>query len=176
MRLKVWLCNIFTLSELAQKLVKQYGSPISFQQLAAGTELKLAQPSGRKYGDIQPTLDDYPIDGPKHRTIFGQNALFNLLTMIISNRVDYTVDYQFMINFYNKLSPPNKQALLAFIPIIEYGQRPITGAIGCARNPWGKRAIEHINRNIEAITADPKLLKSLDFWLGPDRLLVDKDE
>ncbi|MGM0525514.1 MAG: hypothetical protein ACQEQ8_04900 [Pseudomonadota bacterium] len=168
--------GIITRSELAQKLIKQYGSPISFQQLAAETELRFAQPTGRKYGDIQPILDDYLIDSPKHRTIFGQNALFNLLTMIVSDRVDYTLDYQLMINFYNNLSPADKQNSLAFIPITEYGQRPVTGAIGCARNAWGKRAIEHINSNIDAITKDPKLLESLDYWLGTDRLLVDKDE
>lgn len=161
--------GVITRKSLAEKLIAQFGSPLSFATLAQQPELRFAQPSGRKYGDIQPILDQYLIDTPQHRSVFGENAVFNLMAMIAADRVDYTVDYEMMIQFYKQLDNEADSEELIYIPIKEYQQRPIIGAIGCARNEWGKKAIESINRVLPAIVDDEAFQQRLDFWLGSDR-------
>lgn len=162
--------GIITRKDVAQRLIEQFGNPVSLEQVASRTKLRFAQPSGRKYGDIQPILETHLRDTDRHKNVFGTNAAYNLLSMIASNRVDYTVDYPMMIRFYQQLGPQSdKDSDLAFIPISEYQQEPIIGAIGCARNTWGKRAIDAINSVLPAIVTSDTLNQSLDFWLGMER-------
>ena len=161
--------GVITRKSLAEKLIARYGSPLSFETVAQQPELRFAQPSGRKYGDIQPILDQYLIDTPQHRSVFGENSVFNLMAMIAADRVDYTIDYEMMIHFYEQLDNETGSEKLIYIPIKEYQQRPIIGAIGCARNEWGKKAIDSINRKLPAIAGDETFQQRLDFWLGSDR-------
>lgn len=163
--------GIITRKALAEQLIKKYGSPISFAALAAESQLGFAQPSGRKYGDIQPIIEQHLMGTPHYRAVFGQNASFNLLSMIATERVDYTIDYQMIMNFYRRLGgakTPNASPL-AFIPIKEYANQPIVGAIGCARNAWGEQAIEKMNAVLPEIKSDKNFIHSLDFWLGERR-------
>ena len=161
--------GIITRQSIADKLTERFGSPLSFEVIARETELGFAQPSGRKYGDIQPVLEKFLINTSRHRAVFGQNASFNLLTMIATGRVDYTVDYEMMLHYYQQLNGKLSTAELVYLPIKEYQQKSVTGAIGCARNDWGKDAIKSINEILPAVKRDHELTKSLDYWLGTDR-------
>lgn len=161
--------GIITRRDIADKLISQYGSPISLEQVAADTSLRFAQPKGRKYGDVQPIIEEYLSGSSHHREIFGHNAVGNLFAMILKGRVDYTLDYQMMVTLHRQSKGPSDQAELAFIPIEEYHGRTIPGAVGCARNAWGKNAVAKINSSIEAIRSDPDFQQSLDYWLGDDR-------
>lgn len=163
--------GIITRKALAEQLIKKYGSPLSFEALASESKLGFAQPSGRKYGDIQPIIEKYLMGTPHYRAVFGQNASFNLLSMIATERVDYTIDYQMIMTFYHRLGGAKSvnASPLAFIPIKEYGDQPIVGAIGCARNAWGKQAINKMNAVLPQIKSDKQFIHSLDFWLGEQR-------
>ncbi|MBT42350.1 MAG: hypothetical protein CMF12_07470 [Idiomarina sp.] len=162
--------GIITRKSVAEQLRQQFGDQISFADIASQTELRFAQPSGRKYGDIQPILEEHLIDTDKYQDVFGNNATYNLLSMIATDRVDYTVDYPMMIKLYRQLGAVNTaESQLTFIPITEYQQKPIIGAIGCARTPWGKQAIDAINSVLPKIKQNKEFNRSLDFWLGADR-------
>ena len=162
--------GIITRKTVAQKLYHQFGQDISLTDVASQTALRFAQPSGRKYGDIQPIVEAYLRDTERHKNVYGTNASYNLLSMIASHRVDFTVDYPMMINFYQQLGPvPGSDSELVFIPITEYQQKPIIGAIGCARNNWGKQAIDAINSVLPAVKSSKTFNQSLDFWLGKNR-------
>jgi len=169
--------GIITRSSLASELKEKYGNPVSLKKLLAQSELRFAQPVGRRYGDIQPLLDEYLIGTKYHKQVNGEYALYNLLAMIQIERVDYTIDYEMMIASYQR----NKDGFgngepLAFIPIKEYEGKKIRGAVGCSNNEWGKNATRLIDRVITNIRNNNDFRQSLDYWLGNDRPKLNESE
>lgn len=169
--------GIITRSSLAAKLKEKYGHPISLKKLLAQSELRFAQPVGRRYGDIQPLLDEYLIGTKYHKQVNGEFALYNLLAMILINRVDYTIDYEMMIQSYQRSEEnfANGESL-AFIPIKEYDGKMIRGAVGRSNNQWGKNATRLIDRVIKKIRNNNDFQQSLDYWLGNDRPKLSESE
>lgn len=169
--------GIITRSSLASEITQKYGNPVSLEQLLAESELRFAQPIGRRYGDIQHLLDKYLIDTKHHKQVSGEFALYNLLAMILVNRVDYTIDYEMMIQSYQRNAQSQESSeILTFIPIKEYSGKVVRGAIGCSNNEWGKNAIKLIDQVVPQIRADSEFQQSLNYWLGDNRPKLDKPE
>lgn len=169
--------GIITRSSLASEIIKKYGSPVSLEQLLAKSELRFAQPVGRRYGDIQHLLDKYLLGTKYHKRVNGEFALYNLLAMILIERVDYTIDYEMMIQSYqrNAGALENDDSLM-FIPIKEYKGKVVRGAVGCSNDDWGKNATKLINQVINDVRSNDKFQQSLDYWLGEDRPKFDQSE
>lgn len=159
--------GIITRAGTATKIIEEYGHPVRFSELVKDPELRFAQPTERRYGRLQPLLKEHLIDSDNFSFISGENAHVNLLTMIVNERIDYTIDYSMIMTFYNKTK--NKNSGLVFLPIEEYSGVIIEGAVGCTSNEWGRNAVNQLNKVIHQLQADPDFLRSLDKWLGRDR-------
>lgn len=162
--------GIITRASLAKDIVEKYGNPVSLEKLLAESELRFAQPVGRRYGDVQHLIDEYLLGTKHHKQVYGELALYNLLAMILINRVDYTIDYEMMIQSYRRNAEPQESdEALSFIPIQEYEGKVVRGAVGCSNNEWGKNATQLIDNAINRIRHNSEFQQSLDYWLGSDR-------
>ncbi|MAO68140.1 MULTISPECIES: hypothetical protein [Idiomarina] len=162
--------GIITRASLAKDITERYGNPVSLEKLLAESELRFAQPVGRRYGDIQHLIDEHLVGTKHHKQVYGELALYNLLAMILINRVDFTIDYEMMIQSYQRNAGAQKsKEALSFIPIEEYEGKVIRGAVGCSNNEWGKNATQLIDKAINDIRRNKDFQQSLDYWLGTDR-------
>ncbi|MDV6315218.1 TIGR02285 family protein [Idiomarina sp. HP20-50] len=159
--------GIITTADNAKKIIQKYGHPVRFSELVKDADLRFAQPTERRYGRLQPLLEEHLIDSENFSFISGQNAHVNLLTMLVNDRIDYTVDYKMVMVYYNETK--DKNSGLVFLPIKEYDGVVIEGAVGCTDNEWGRNAVDQLNKVIQQLQADPDFQRSLDKWLGNDR-------
>jgi len=159
--------GIITRSDIAAVIIRKYGQPVNFSSLVTDSNLRFAQPAERRYGSLQPLLEEHLIDSDNFSFISGDNAHINLLTMIVNARIDYTIDYEMIITYYNEIDFNNNE--LVFLPIKEYEGEVIEGAVGCSNNEWGREAVEQLNSVIGQLKSDPDFQQSLDQWLGSER-------
>lgn len=159
--------GIITRADTAGKIIEKYGHPVRFSELVKDSALRFAQPTERRYGRLQPLLEEYLIGSENFSFISGENAHVNLLTMIVNERIDYTIDYSMIMAYYNETK--NKNSGLVFLPIEEYNGVVIEGAVGCSNNEWGHNAVNQLNKVIHQLHAAPDFQRSLDKWLGSDR-------
>ena len=65
---------------------------------------------------------------------YRDDAQVNLMTMLLSQRVDYTIDYEMIKRYYDTTYQRSSQEQLVFLPIKEYEGQSIEGAIGCSND------------------------------------------
>lgn len=156
-------------TKAAKEIISRYGNPVRFAALVKDTGFRFAQPIERRYGSLQPLLEKYLIGKPHYRIVTGDNAQVNLMTMLLNHRVDYTVDYEMVKRFYEADQPPNDEEKLVFLPIAEYQNEVIEGAIGCSDNAWGERAAAALNAAVPRLQSNARFQQALDTWLGKQR-------
>lgn len=159
--------GIIARANVAAKIIKKYGQPVKFSDLVKDSDLRFAQPAERRYGKLQELLETHLINSENFSFISGENAHVNLLTMIVNDRIDYTIDYRAIMTYYNETEA--KDSGLVFLPIEEYKGVVIEGAVGCSNNEWGRNAVNQLNKVIHQLQADPDFQRSLDKWLGTTR-------
>ncbi|ATZ74445.1 hypothetical protein CWC33_12375 [Idiomarina sp. X4] len=159
--------GVITDRDTGQYITAKYGYPIQFEQLAKDTDLRFGQPDERRYGKLQPFIDDYLLNASNFSFISGQQSHVNVLAMILNDRIDYTVDYKMVKTYYQRTHDDGDK--LSFIPIAEYADEVIEGAVGCTRNEWGKRTIETLNSAISSVQSNSEFQRALERWLGPNR-------
>ena len=159
--------GVITDRDTGQYITAKYGYPIQFEQLAKDTDLRFGQPDERRYGKLQPFIDDYLLNASNFSFISGQQSHVNVLAMILNDRIDYTVDYEMVKTYYQRTHDDGEK--LSFIPIAEYADEVIEGAVGCTRNEWGKRTIETLNSAISSVQSNSEFQRALERWLGPNR-------
>lgn len=159
--------GVITNQDTAQYITAKYGYPVRFEELAKDTDLRFGQPDERRYGKLQPFIDDYLLNSSNFSFISGQKSHVSVLAMILNDRIDYTVDYEMIKTYYQRTHDDG--AKLSFIPIAEYDGQVIEGAVGCTRNEWGKRTIETLNSAISSVQSNSEFQRALDRWLGPNR-------
>lgn len=163
--------GIITRAAIASQIIKKYGQPVVFSKLVQDPDLRFAQPTERRYGRLQGILEEFLIDSDNFSFISGDNANVNLLTMIVNKRIDYTIDYNSIMAYYNETQ--DQPSGLVFLPIAEYDNELIEGAVGCSNNEWGRNAVNQLNRVIPQIKTDPDFQRALDKWMGNNRPRTD---
>lgn len=145
---------------LAAEIANRYGSPVAFELLLSATQYRLGYPAGRRYAELQPLLDKYPpfLARP------GVGGAVTILQMIQAERLDYTIDYPVVANYFNRTGQGN----ISSLPIKEQQQDHIPGAIGCARSDWGRQVVNLINSVMPQVRQDPVFLEVLNLWSGAD--------
>lgn len=148
---------------LLDKLDLQENAPVSLARLLSMNTLAFGLPSARKYPDaLQQELDKYI--GQSHVIeIGGTESPMRVLRQIARSRLDYTIDYPSALKYF---SVTDNDHSLVFLPTTEMGSTPVEGAIGCTNNPWGRKAIEHINRALPQLKSDPEYRANQVFWLN----------
>lgn len=148
--------HIITSAATAKTLRAVYGEPVSLEKLLDDPRFRLGYPAGRRYGVLQPLLNEHD----PYLARAGTGGAVAILHMISSGRLDYTIDYPIVANYFQRLY--NRS--MVTLQIAENNQQPVAGAIGCANNAWGHSKIAEINRVITQIRQDPELLEVLQLW------------
>lgn len=143
---------------MALELSSRFGSPVAFERLLQQRQYRLGYPAGRRYAELQPLLDQYPpfLARP------GTGGVIAILQMIQADRLDYTLDYPIVANYFNR----TQQGALSSLPILEQQQDHIPGAIGCARSDWGQQVVQMINGVMPQVRQDPEFIEVLNLWAG----------
>lgn len=155
--------GIITRPDLATSLAKKYGNPVDLERMLAERKYRFVQPIGRMYGQLQSLLEQYLLDTPLHVDLNSDNANTAMLSMILRERIDFTIDYPMIKAYYEQTEGGN----LAFLPIAQLAGERIKGAVACTRNDWGATAIQQINSAIPQLQQDPAFQQTLKQWLEP---------
>lgn len=79
-----------------------------------------------------------------------------VLQMLASGRIDYTLDYDFVLQYQKGLTPALQE--LVSVPLQGHGELQLSG-IACPRTPWGARAVQRL-RQLLATPAGIAALKA----------------
>lgn len=152
--------QILTRTQLVSDLVNHVGQPITLGSLLAQPQYRFGYPAGRRYAELQLLLDKYPpfLARP------GEGGAVAILQMIHADRLDYTIDYPIIANYFNL----TRQGNISRLPIPEQQQDHIPGAIGCANTDWGQQVITLIDSVMPKVRQDPAFLDVLNLWSGTD--------
>ena len=155
--------QLITNSETAARILQKYPLPVSLSDLLADDSFRFGYPAGRRYGVLQPLIEGQD-NRPGNRLVrAGDNGPPAILQMISAGRLDFTIDYS-IIKRYVELTTSEQ---LVMLPIAENDQQPVTGAIGCTNNAWGRNVIEQINAVMLQIRQDNDFQDSQNFWFEP---------
>ncbi len=127
-------------------LPRNAAGEVDLTRLIADPALHGGLIEGRSYG---PTLDAVlarrPANGPAPVLYSGGDFGSKLLPMMALGRVDYTIEYELVLNttdFDTKLT-----GTLQSVPIQGAGDLVVAG-VACPRNPWGLAAITEIDKRL----------------------------
>lgn len=153
--------GIITRPELAAEISRRFGHPVDLSKLLQ-SELRFGFPPQRRYGKLQPMLDDHRLRSPNHVSFdSGKDATMLHLQMLSQHQLDATIDYISSLNFYAMHS----RRKLVFMPIAGY-QDWLPGAVACPDTNWGQLAVLRVNAVINRIREDQALQQNLQFWFG----------
>lgn len=153
--------GIIIRAEMESELTQKYGNPVDLAQVLA-SELRFGFASQRRYGTLQPLLDQHRAHSPRHVNFeAGSDASMLHLEMLSQGQLDVTLDYISSLHYFKRHS--KKQ--LVFIPIKGY-QDWVPGAVACPDSNFGQLAILRINAVIDKVRQDQALQQNLQFWFG----------
>lgn len=97
----------------------------------------------------------------------------SLTKMVITGRIDYTIDYPIVASYYEKIL--NAQGSLVSIPISE--MEPVTYIyMNCTKNEWGRKVIEKWDEELMKIkpTAEYRKIVEMGYTADTGLLLIRK--
>jgi uncharacterized protein (TIGR02285 family) len=166
--------GIITRPELAATISQHFGDPVDLAQLLR-SELRFGFPLQRRYGKLQPLLDNHRMHSPSHISFdTGKDSSMLHLQMLSNQQLDITIDYVSSLNYYVR----HARQPLVFLPIKGY-EDWLAGAVACPDTPWGQRAVTRVDAVINRLREDKTLRQSLQFWFGetlPPYPVASKDE
>lgn len=138
--------------------------PVSLSQWLSSGEYRYGFPQGRRYGVLDPILEQYKQRYPKQvLERAGPGEADSVLSLIEIGRVDFTVDYPMVLKYHRLLRSQTSQSLQTYA-IAENQANPPIQAMGCANNEWGQRVIADINSVIVPLRVHPNFLRAKQFW------------
>jgi len=153
--------GIITRPELVPELTKKYGNPLDLELMLQDQTYRFGQPVGRLYGKLQPLLEKYLLGTSQHTDISGDTANTSMMSMILSKRLDFTIDYPMVKRFYEETEGRS----LAFIPVTQLVGDIIIGAVACTKNAWGDETVRRINEVIPEVQNNANFIQAQELWL-----------
>lgn len=153
--------QVMTRPALASQLRRQFGPQPAFANLLRVPNLRFGYPAGRKYGILQPLIEAHQQQHPQQvlqRT--GDNETIAMLNMVAHNRLDYTLEYPFVYQYYRELGGEE----LTLLPLTENQTEQPSGVIGCGNAPENQQLMPQINQVIPQLRRDPVFLQALRRW------------
>jgi uncharacterized protein (TIGR02285 family) len=134
---------------------------VSLQQLTRREDVQGLVMSARYYGS---TVADWvkPAPDSNVRAMVAPKA-GNLLTMLSASRMDYTLEYPMVVEYYQRSQ--GKPGELVSLPIDEVGEPPV-GYFSCTRNPWGRAVIGDIDRALREVARLPEARQVYGRWMN----------
>lgn len=88
----------------------------------------------------------------------------NVLKMVAHGRADYTIDYDYALQYASRTEP--EIGRLHTVPIAQNNQ-PMLGGIACPRNAWGLAAARRIERIVATREGAAAMIKAQNSWHTP---------
>lgn len=152
--------QLITTPQIAERIKQHYAIPVPLEQLLADPDFRFGYPKGRKFGRLQPLIEQ----AEKVNQLFsrsGDEGIAAILEMIAEGKLDYTLDYAMAMHYAELINNDRKFVTL---PIAENHQQVVLGGIGCGDNETNQQVLADINHQILQIRQDPQLLRVLKLW------------
>ncbi len=139
---------------------------VKLLQLFAMPTLRGVVAEKRSFGN---TIDGFIAERPQGGMAVVPPANFagGLLKMLAAGQIDYTIEYDFALS-YQQSQNSALQSLRAVA--IEGAVTMMPVGIACPRTPWGKAAIEHIDRILATKEGANAMRQANDSWSTPATL------
>ncbi|MCZ8075879.1 MAG: hypothetical protein O9341_17315 [Paucibacter sp.] len=161
-----------------ERLPRNSAGEVDLARLLADTSLRGALFEGRSYG---PHLDGLLKQAPNPSAVSlyaHAGAADKLLNMVLADRADYTLDYDFML----RLRAPDNEAIqrsapgslggngeAELLPLpVQGADEGMIGAMACPRNAWGLAALRQIDRVLGTPAGARFLREVVESLLTPD--------
>jgi len=121
----------------------------------------------RSYGAaVDALLAKRPADSRLETTAVGDYGR-NVLKLVVHGRADYTLDYDYALQYASKSEPDIGR--LQTVPIAQ-NNKPMLGGIACPRNAWGKAAVKRIDQIVGTPEGAAAMIKAQNSWHTPASL------
>ncbi|WP_338518324.1 hypothetical protein [Alteromonas gracilis] len=136
---------------------------IALESLVSSAPLRMGKPLARRYPDLlQPLVDN--VSKTRHfAELTGENATVRVLEQIDMGRLDYTLEYPSILQYYNMTQGAST---LVYYETAELANNGVAGAIGCTNNAWGQDVVKRINQALPNVLNTPIYQKQQEFWRG----------
>tara|TARA_B100001059_G_scaffold95564_1_gene94744 strand:+ start:873 stop:1796 length:924 start_codon:yes stop_codon:yes gene_type:complete len=160
--------SVLTTKELAPKLTKKYGSPINLINLLADQHYIYGQAAARKFSNkINTIISNTKSNNSSSLSWSSENESQAVIARLSHGFIDYSIDYPFMADYFNKQERFNN---IVSLPLAGNETDFIRGAVGCAvkaENNFASQAIKKINDALKAtILQSPEYIKSQHIFLN----------
>ncbi len=88
----------------------------------------------------------------------------NVLKMVSHGRADYTLDYDYALQYASRSEP--EIGRLHTVPIAQ-NNKPMLGGIACPRNAWGLATVRRIDRIVGTREGAAAMIKAQNSWHTP---------
>jgi uncharacterized protein (TIGR02285 family) len=150
------------------KLQLNFSSTSLIQLISGRTDLRGYVASGRSFGE---SVDNLLSTNGSNLIRQVVPADGNMLQMLDRNRMDYTIEYPQILEYYNRKHLFYHE--MQFIPIDEAPQS-IKVYVACTRNKWGEQVINDVARAIQDAAGTSAFRQATLDWMPPDLVTRDK--
>ncbi|MCP4161739.1 MAG: TIGR02285 family protein [Deltaproteobacteria bacterium] len=146
---------------MRKETIKNLGNPksLSLIDLIRNKELKGVLIENRSYSkDIDKILQTYEKDSNITRSVISEKSSIKMLT---HKRMDFIIEYPFVINHAIKQYLPEYKRVLGSVPIKETSLFFYV-YVACPKTEWGKKKIIRINEVLKKIRPDKNFRSKLE--------------
>jgi len=134
------------------------------QKLLADPVLRGIVVERRSYGAaVDDLLARRPANSRLETTSVGDYGR-NVLKLVVHGRVDYTLDYDYALQYASKSEP--EVGALKTVPIAQ-NNKPMLGGIACPRNAWGMATVKRIDQIVGTPEGAAAMIKAQNSWHTP---------
>jgi uncharacterized protein (TIGR02285 family) len=157
--------HLLARSEVAGALPLNARQEVDLPLLLSKHKLRGLISEKRSFGkQLDNMLRQRPADAPLTLTTIS-NYGESIFAMMLLNRVDYTIDYDFILSYYQ--SRNDKLAAVRSFPIASNGE-PIKFGFACPKTAWGKATARKIDDILGTREGAQAMRESVEAWLSED--------
>jgi uncharacterized protein (TIGR02285 family) len=134
---------------------------VDMEKLLADPVLRGIIVERRSYGSaVDALLARRPAKSRLETTSVGDYGR-NVLKLVSHGRADYTLDYDYALQYASKSEP--EIGALKTVPIAQ-NNKPMLGGIACPRNAWGMATVKRIDQIVGTPEGAAAMIKAQNSW------------
>lgn len=134
---------------------------VDMEKLLADPALRGIIVERRSYGAaVDELLAKRPASSRMETTSVGDYGR-NVLKLVSHGRADYTLDYDYALQYASKSEP--EIGALKTVPIAQ-NNKPMLGGIACPRNAWGMATVKRIDQIVGTPEGAAAMIKAQNSW------------
>lgn len=151
--------NFVVISKAAARSMALTNS-VSLKKLLQNKRLAGGAVAARSYGkDADQIIQQYKQDN--FRFYVSGNLGLNVYQMLLGNRMDYIIEYPFVIEYFNQVLDADDQTISL---MIEEAPPFSMGHTACPKSPWGRKIIDKVNQIYRQHRGSKEYRKLMERW------------